>query len=411
MSGNRSRNTANDASRRRSILALTSIYPRPRRPWFGLFNYQALRELAGRTRLSLVSPVSWIDRARDRRLMPAGAAGPDSTDVPGTAPGLEPVYVPYLSIPFAGRGMNGYMQYRAVLPVARSMHRRRPFEFILSYWAYPDGYAACRLSRSLGVPYAVVALGSDLAIMTRSGITAARIRETLAGAARVICVSESLWERACALGAAAERCRVVPNGIDPARFAPLPRAECRTRLGIGGDERMIVFIGNMDPVKGVDVLLQALAAIDRDPPLAILIGSGRRLGAYERQAAALGLSGRVTFAGPVPHRDTALFLNAADLLVLPSRSEGCPNVVLEALACGTPVVASSVGGVPELIRSPEQGILVPPRQPAALAEAIVSGVARSWSRDDIARTSTRTWATVAGETLAIIDEYLDSGSG
>lgn len=391
----------------RSILAISSLYPRPARPLFGIFNYQALRELSSIARLSLISPVSWIDRVRDH-LSPGTVRGGAGESPAGSASDPAPHYSTYFTIPFAGRGMNGYFQYRSMLPAARRMHARSAFEFILSYWVYPDGYAAHLLSRSLGIPYAVVALGSDLNIMGHSPQTRAHVRTALGGAARVLSVSEALRNEALAQGAARERCRVVPNGIDPARFARRPRDEIRDRLGIARDERVIVFIGNLEPIKGVDILLDALSRIDENRPSAIIIGGGRHRRAFERRADELKLAGTVTFTGPVPHEDAALFLNAADFLVLPSRFEGCPNVILEALACGTPVIASAVGGIPELVTRPEQGILVPPEAPADLARAIEAGFSRDWPRDDIARTSTRTWSDVARETLAIIEEYLDT---
>lgn len=393
-------------SNQRSILAISSLYPRPARPLFGIFNYQALRELTSLANISLISPVSWIDRIRDG--ISGSAAGGSADSHGGSTPGLTPHRTTYFTIPIAGRGMNGYFQYRSMLRTAQRMHVRSAFEFILAYWVYPDGYAAHLLSRALGIPYAVVALGSDLNIMGHSDQTRTRIRATLTGAVRVLCVSEALRTQALAQGASPERCRVVPNGVDPSLFAREERDECRVRLGIGRDERIIVFIGNMEPIKGVDVLLDALARMGENRPGAILIGGGGSRRAFERRAAELGLRDCVTFTDPVPHRDTALFLNAADFLVLPSRFEGCPNVILEALACGTPVIASAAGGIPELITRPEQGILVPPEAPVKLARAIEEAFGRSWPREEIARTSVRTWEHVARETLAILEECLDT---
>jgi glycosyltransferase involved in cell wall biosynthesis len=395
-------------SNRRSILALTSLYPRPERPLFGIFNYHALRELSSLAAVTLISPVSWVDRIRDRRARPAAEAARAAAPPGGPSGAPVPHYRTHFSIPVAGRRLNGYFQYRSILATARRMHQRSAFELILAYWVYPDGYAAHLLSQALGIPYAVVALGSDLNVMGYSKQTRARISRTLSGAACVLNVSAALQSHAVTLGAPRDRCRVVPNGIDPDTFFMTSRGESRSRLALARDERLLLFIGSLHPVKGADLLLEALARTGGARPRTILIGDGGARRALQRRAADLGLADSVDFLGQVPHGEIARYLNAADFLVLPSRFEGCPNVILEALACGTPVIASAVGGIPELVTRPEQGILVEPESPEALARAIEAGFERSWEREAIAHGSGRTWKNVAAETLAIIEECLDT---
>jgi glycosyltransferase involved in cell wall biosynthesis len=165
--------------------------------------------------------------------------------------------------------------------------------------------------------------------------------------------------------------RLIYNGVDATVFRPGPKGEARGRLGITGTTPLLVFVGNLFPVKGIDVLVAALARLHADGGLARLtvIGQGPLRPALERQVAELGMSDRVTFLGPLPQAALADWYRAADLFVLPSHSEGVPNVLLESMACHTPYVATNVGGVPE-IHAPEVGRLVPSNDPAALADAI-----------------------------------------
>jgi glycosyltransferase involved in cell wall biosynthesis len=393
---------------RRSILVLSSLFPRPRNPVSGIFNYQVLSALSPLADMELFSPVSWLDRIGER-LFSRRAPGSDvRRAAAGSRPdGLDPRYPLHFSMPVVGRSLNGYFQYRAILRAAAEAHLRKRFDVMLCYWVYPDGDAAFRLSGSLGIPYVLVALGSDLNVMGHAGQTKRLIRRTLRGARRVIAVSDALRSQAVALGAPPDAVSVVRNGVNTRIFTVQARQECRDRLDIGAGERVIVFVGDMLPVKGFDVLLDALALMEGDRPTAIFVGAGTYRRAFERRAAGLGLGRTARFTGQVPHEEVAGYLNAADFLVLPSRLEGCPNVVLEALACGTPVIASAVGGIPELITRPDQGILVPPDSPPELAKAMREGFLRSWRRDEIARTSTRTWEDAARETHEIIERCLD----
>ncbi len=207
-------------------------------------------------------------------------------------------------------------------------------------------------------------------------------------------MSANLAETVHRLGVAEDRIHLLPNGVDTAAFQALPRAEARRRLGEPEQGRLLLFVGRLVPVKAVDVLLRAFARLDAGATGGVrlaLVGDGPLRGRIEALGATLGLTERVRLLGQRPPEDVALWLNAADALVLSSLNEGCPNVVLEALACGTPVVASRVGAVPDLLDE-SCGVMCEPGDADALAEALARALERDWDRAAVrARTDGMSW--------------------
>jgi len=256
------------------------------------------------------------------------------------------------------------------------------FDVVLATFAYPHGLAARRLARALGIPYVIKARGSDLHALPASGLRRDLAAEAVRHADAVVAVSRNLADIALALGAAAEKVHVLHNGIDLGQFHIRERSESQHALGLPLQGPVALFVGNLLPVKGLDILLHALSRLKTG--MLYIAGEGPLRGALLRQVATLSLGERVRFLGTVGRADLVIWMNAADVLVLPSRNEGCPNVVLEAMACGTPVVASRVGAVPDLLHA-DCGRTVEPRNPEALAEALHAAWARTWDRVAIRR--------------------------
>jgi glycosyltransferase involved in cell wall biosynthesis len=223
---------------------------------------------------------------------------------------------------------------------------------------------------------------------------------------RIIAVSADLAEKARQMGADETRLQVIRNGVDVAQFTPL--------FTPPGSE--IVWVGRMVPVKGLEYLIQAMPTVFRAVPEArlILVGDGPLRPALQSQVEELGITDVVRFVGLTHHSRVIEYLQSASMLVLPSLSEGCPLVVLEAFAAGTPVVASRVGGVPEVVAEGESGLLVSPADPAALAEAIIELLTDSQKRERFARAGRSrverelSWDSVATETCQV---YADVAGG
>ena len=243
--------------------------------------------------------------------------------------------------------------------------------------------AAWPAARLRGRPLLVTLRGSDLALAERNAAFRAVARWILGRADGVATVSEDLGARARALGASADRVRVVPDGSDPVE---LDRVEARESLGLGREGPWVVFVGNVIPVKGIDVLLEAVAVLASrgvDGRFA-LVGGGEGIPAYEEQARALGIADRIRFAGFRPTHEIATWLAACDLFCLPSRSEGLPNSILEAMGAGRAIVATRVGGLPDLIEDEGNGILVPSESPEELADALGALLGDAERRDRMA---------------------------
>jgi glycosyltransferase involved in cell wall biosynthesis len=248
--------------------------------------------------------------------------------------------------------------------------RRGRTDVIVGSCAYPEGVACILLGRMLGIPTALQTLGSDLNVTPNLWGPRQWLLRTLPRAGRVLAVSQPLADRALELGSAPERTVVIPNGVDKTRFYPRDPVACRRELGLPLDGRWITYVGELYESKGVVDLMNAFERLAPDVPDAKLaiVGPGPELGRV--QAFANKFPGRVVAAGGRPHDQVALFMGAADVCTLPSWREGTPNAVIEALASGRRVVSTRVGGIPAVVRRPEQGELVEPQDIPALAAAL-----------------------------------------
>lgn len=261
------------------------------------------------------------------------------------------------------------------------------------HFLYEVGVAAVRLARRLDLPAVVTVHGTDAHWLLEGGIQERHRRRMLLAACaadRLVVVERDLAERLAAVGVPAERLAVLSMGIDETRFAIVGRSEARERLGLNGAGRIVLFVGRGTRDKGVDVLDRALAEVAAD---CIAIGPP-------------GRGERIRFAGHVAPADVPLWLAAADVFCLPSRSEGMPVSVMEALAAGRPVVATSVGGIPQQIEDGVNGFLVPPGDPPALAEALRDALDRVWDGAAIRATSEQFWLSRLAPRLAALYEEL-----
>ena len=211
------------------------------------------------------------------------------------------------------------------------------------------------------------------------------------------------------MGAAEEKCHAIVNGCDLTVFHPMDREEARKKLGIDPAAEAVVYIGRMDVKKGLLELVEAAAALrpQRHNLHIYMVGAGPDRLAIESTIQAQGAGGYIHALPSCAFDEVAQWMAAADLVTLPSYMEGCPNAVLEALACGRPVVATNVGGIPEIL-SDRCGRLVPPRDSAALAEALAAVLDASWEAEAIAAQGARSWETVAAEFSEVFDSMIDS---
>lgn len=274
---------------------------------------------------------------------------------------------------------------------------------------YPMGMAAVLTSLFTGRRSVVTSHGSGLHTVARTGPLPIRLwmHFTLSRVSRLITVSRDLSRIAGELGVSEARRRYIPNGVDLERFRPGDKAPLRARLGLGADTSCYVCVGYFHPVKGHAVLVKAFARLVEKRPdsLLILAGDGPLQAEIERQVAACGLQSRVRFLGAVDHLATVQWIEASDVLVLPSFNEGTPLVVLEALACGKPVVGTAVGGTREVVSDERYGLLVPAGDDQALASAMDEAPRRTWDTSALrARAAEYSWPCIVDQ---ICDVYAE----
>lgn len=331
-------------------------------------------------KLPFVAPRSFIE----------GCVGQDYT-----LDGVDVEAFTYPAFPVISRAVNGYV---ASLGLTKRVKRFQP-ELVLAYWVYPDGFAAQRTARELGVPCVIGALGSDIHV--RSGLNVAMTRRVIERADALLTVSEAMRQTAINdFGADPARAHTITNGFNTGVFHLRSQQDIRDRLGISLDEKLVIYVGRFVEAKGLRELLSAFQRMaQRDPDVGlVLVGDGVMKAELLSLVKDSGVAARVRMPGGLPPEQVAEWVSAADVLTLPSWSEGYPNVVVEGVACGRPVVATDVGGTREILND-ANGILIPPKNVEALERALVDALSREWDHAAIANKMQRTWDNVAEETL------------
>ena len=386
-------------SKRPRIAAISHFFPSPEQPHRGvpLFHrMDALRAYAD-VDIYCVDPLYPSFRAlQPRRFQYA----PPSAERMVLDHGIT--YVRYPALPVISRPWNGMSCAQSLFPI---LAEKRP-DLVLGFFAYPSGEAAVRVARQLRVPAIVGLLGSD--VRMARGWTRLAVKRVLRHADFVTAVSRELCDQALRLGAAPDRIASIPNGCDAAMFRPADRGQARAALNVRPDSDLILFVGRLIPLKGLRELFQAVTSLARTRPQLELacIGEGYLMNELRSQATR-DMPSRVRLLGELAPEKVAQWLAAANLLCLPSYSEGCPSVVVEALSAGRPVVATNVGGVPELVNQ-DCGILTSPHNSSALSEALDSTLTREWDQHAIASQSRRSWEDVGKEMFAICERVLES---
>jgi teichuronic acid biosynthesis glycosyltransferase TuaC len=379
------------------VALLTQYFPSSNVPWGGHSAYQTMRMLAQRVDLHVFFPAATYP----------GMLRPGSASAKPIDPAWQPTdvavsYIPYPVLPVVSRPLNGFVMANRLLPHVR---RFKP-DVILNYVVYPDGYAAVRVGKALNVPVILTAIGSDLNRIP-DALCAKLTRSALRDAAFTTTVSHDLAKTAVKLGAPSKRVQAILNGCDTSVFHPQDRAAALVALGIDAAAEIIVYVGRLDVRKGLIELVEAMAALRAQRPAArcFLVGDGPDKPLIEQAIARVKAREIIAFVPPQPTQEVARWMAAADLVTLPSYREGCPNVVVEALAAGRPVVATNVGGIPELMDE-SCGRLVSPMDVPTLTRALEETLAASWDAEQIAARHSRSWSDVADDVYDVLERTL-----
>lgn len=382
-------------------LLFTNHYPATDAPTRGTYNQNTFGALARHWEVRVVGPIPWwtrtkrpFDLLRIQREQQFG---------------LDAAFPSYWAIPKLPQ-LYGHAAYLSLYPYMKLVRRQFPYDLVVASWAYPDGFAAARFAKDAAVPLVTNVLGSDVNELPNDPRLRKQIEWSLGRAQRVVAVSRAMGERLVELGVRRDRVVVQHNGVDGEKFALRDKAEARKKLGIDHTGPVIVYVGNVKISKGAKVLVDAMGPLVRrlgkSNALLCMVGSGDADAEVKARVQELGIEKNVTLCGRRLHTEVPLWLSACDVFCLPSFMEGCPNVVLEALASGRGVVATRVGGIPEIV-SDATGLLVPPRDPEALAEALAQAIDRTWD-PEAQRASVQylSWNAVGDTYRDLLDEVM-----
>lgn len=369
------------------LIVYSSLFPNPSSPTSGVFIRERMFRVARFAPIVVVAPQAWspfdpLIRIFRKTFRPRG---PTFEMMEGIR-----VYRPrWLSLPGVGKFFDGWLMAACTERCVRRIHSEFGATAIDAHFLYPDGWAASRIAKRLGLPLAITIRGSkDERLIGTS--RERRLRETIQAAAKVFAVSESLARSVVKeLGCDPAKVEIVGNGVDPVRFSPVDRQEARRRLGIAPEAKVLIGVGNLVPGKGFQRVIPLLPQLlQRHPGLVYLIvgagaSQGDLRGFLEAQARKYGVSDVVRFCGRREPDELRWYYGASDVFVLATEFEGWANVLLEAMACGLPVVTTRVGGNSEVVRVPETGELVEWWNPVAFLDAIDRALARTWDRNAI----------------------------
>jgi len=392
------------------VLTFTTLFPNSEQPNNAIFiqhRMAAVHKYCD-AEVRVVAPIPWFPK------LPVGSerwrcfARIPSREVRA---GMEVYHPRYLVTPKVGMTLYGLFMFLGVLATVRRIYREWPFDIIDAHYVYPDGVAAILLGRLFKCPVVVSARGTDINLYPCFRSIRPMIKRVVVRAEGLISVCRSLADIMIELGADASKVRVIPNGIDPELFFVMDQEKARAKLGIRKNGRVLLTVGALIERKGMHLLIEALQVLRNRNGLSwstFIVGKGKERQNLETQILAAGLQDKVILSGEVNNSELIYWYNAADLFFLGSSNEGWPNVVSEAIACGTPVVATKVDGIPDILHSPELGIIVDHRDVSVFAAAIQEGFSRKWNREQISVLGRRrTWKTVAREVYAMFSEITD----
>lgn len=390
------------------VLVYTSLYPNHLEPQKGIFIKQRMCHFAKlkRCEMKVIAPIpycppwpilgKWYSLSRVKKF-----ENIDGIDV------YHPRYplIPKVSMPFHGLSL-----FLSSLNIIKKIQKKFPFDIIDSHFVYPDGFAAVLLGKALKKPVVLSARGSDINQFTRFKSIKPMVRYALNHADHVISVCDALKQEMVALAINGDKISVIPNGVDSKQFYPVDKNKARKKLSLPQNKKIILSVGSLIPRKGFHVILNAFhKLLQEDNNIYLyIIGEGPFRSSLERQIKALNLTQHVILVGEQPNSELRIWYSAADVFCLASFREGWANVIMESLACGTPVVATKVWGAPEILTSFTVGILVN-TTPESLYTGLKTALESIWDKKHIrAHVESRDWFKVADEVKSVFGRILET---
>lgn len=368
------------------LVVFTTLFPHPGQPQAGIFIRERMFRVGKKLPLVVVAPVPWFPlqgliRMWRPHFRPSAPAREEQQ-------GFEVLHPRFLSVPGYAKSLDGIFLALSTFWTIRRLKHRFRFDVIDAHFGYPDGYAATLLGRWLNVPVTITLRGTEPRHV-QDRILRPKLAKALQRAARVFSVSDSLCQLAMTLGVDQDKTRVVGNGVDTEKFRPFPRDEARSRFNIPIDAKVLITVGGLCERKGFHRVIECLPELMKTHQnlYYLIVGGASAEGDFterlKAQVQTIGLTDRVCFLGTMAPEKLKLPLSAADVFVLATRNEGWANVLLEAMACGLPVVTTDVGGNAEVVCNSEFGVIVPFGDQQALTQAIGEALVKAWNRQGI----------------------------
>lgn len=395
----------------RRVLSLATLYPNSVNPRFGTFVARSLEALAARDgwEVTCINPIG-IPPIAFGKYKPLKGAAIDAMEN-----GVDVRRPVFPLIPRFGGRVNPAIIARKVLPLAQALHSEQPFDILDAQFFYPDGPAIAAIAQEMGLPYSIKARGADISFWGAQHYGAQQMLDAASGAAGLLAVSEALARDMAGMGMRREAITVHYTGLDRDRFRPLDHVGLRRKLGrelglsLPSRAPLLATVGALIPRKGQELVIGALA--DFPEAHLLLVGKGEDESHLRSLAGDMGAGGRVHFLGSVDHDLLPIILSAADLMVLPSASEGLANAWVEALACGTPLVITDAGGARELVTSPDAGVIVQ-RDLPSVAQGIRHMLANMPPPRTVAAMANRfSWEANAASLASYYERLIDRHEG
>ena len=382
------------------VLAVTTLFPSRSQPVHAIFVYNRIKHVSQLCEVRVIAPIPYfpfdwlIKKFADRRQIPRQ----ENFD------GLQVFYPRYFSIPAMLKPLDGFFLLLSVWWMARKMRREFDFDLLDTHLAFPDGFAGVLLARLWSKPVSITLRGHDINVLPTDQfpVRKKQIQFALRKADLVIGVADALRRAAVALGADPARSTTISNGVDTTIFFPVPKTAARQKTGLPLDRQVVLSVGRIVENKGYHLIVEALHLLQqagKKIPYLVIVGDAADEALYpaklQATIARLKMQEHVLLAGAQPNETLRDWYSAADVYCLASATEGWANVLLESLACGTPVVATNVWGTPEVIKSDEYGLLVE-RSAEKIAAGLETALNKNWHQAlMIEDAAAQTWENVA----------------
>ncbi|RJQ24529.1 glycosyltransferase family 4 protein [Candidatus Parcubacteria bacterium] len=386
------------------ILSVSHIFPNRVLPNYGVFIKERLKALSKLVETNIISPVpsfpfiNLFDKYKNYNKIPYI----DFLD------SLSVCYPKFFLFPKYFNFLDGYFYFHSTNSFFSEQILKKNIDLLDFHWVYPDAYAGLKWAKKFNKKIVVTIRGNESICYYENSLRKKLLINTLQNVDHIISVSNELERKVIEeYGIKKDRVTVIPNGIEPEKFKSIDKIMARKYCGLDKDKKYILSLSRLSHEKGLEYLFEAFAFLKVNNAELVVVGDGPLNEALHNMSLKLGIRNKVNFIGSVSHDETINWYNAADVYCLPSLWEGCPNVIIESLACGTPVVSTKVGGIPDLVPNDDYGYLVPAGESGDLAVALNRALNKNWDCQKIAHYGSRnTWDNVADRVVEVFHKVL-----